>query len=118
LSTYDSRDLGASVESVDLPVRSAIVLARLSLCACPFLDNTYLVQASEEDMVDSRARRRSAGDEIMGMQLCEAVAECDGWRGRPRFCISRAIIGGANGLGLSEEGPPRDYPCFDDVLPI
>ena len=33
----------------------------------------------------------------MGMQMCEAVAKCDGWRGRPRFCISRAIIGRLEG---------------------
>jgi len=55
--------------------------------------------------VDSSVRRRSAGDEIMGMQLCKKLmqnAECDG-RGRLSFCIWRArgIIGngGANALG-------------------
>jgi len=81
LSTYNGRDLSASVESVDLPVRSATVLARLSPCAGSSLDNTYLVQASEEDIVDSSALRRSVGEEIMGMQMCEAVAKCDGMEG-------------------------------------
>jgi hypothetical protein len=55
---------------------------------CLSWSSTYLVQASEEDIVDSSARRRSAGDVMMGMQLCEAVAECDVMEGSSSFCMS------------------------------